>query len=210
MFMPATSEALPCDTARAIVDASPDWITLLFMDARIRYLNRTGRRLVHYPAAGLPEPRRWLDLWPSAERDAAHGAFAVALAGGRGVFHAYCPALDGTPHWWEVSIWLVEEPAGTADGLIAVAHEVSVERRVLELERESRQSRFRGAESVTRHDILSALSVVKGEAQLLARRAERTQEPLRETCLRSIAAIGAAADRVQSLVDERMAAKQAH
>jgi nitrogen-specific signal transduction histidine kinase len=128
----------------------------------------------------------------------------------RGVFHAYCPALDGTPHWWEVSIWLVEEPAGTPDGLIAVAHEVSAERRVLELERESRQSRFRGAESVTRHDILSALSVVKGEAQLLARRAERTQEPLRETCLRSIAAIGAAADRVQSLVDERMAAKQAH
>jgi PAS domain S-box-containing protein len=208
MFMPATSEALPCDTARGIVDASPDWVTLLHMDARIRYLNRTGRRLVHYPAAGLPEARRWLDLWPSAERDAAHGAYAVALGGGRGAFHAYCPALDGSPHWWEVRIWLVEEPAGTADGLIAVAHEVSAERRVLELERESRQSRYSGSESVTRHDILSALSVIKGEAQLLTRRAERAQDPLRETWLRSASAIGTAADRVRSLVDERLAAKQ--
>ena len=204
MVMPAAPDTLPCAAAREIVEASVDWVSLIALNGRIRYLNRLGRLLAQEFLIGRPEPRRWLDIWPSAERDVAHGAYAVALSGGRGAFRGYCPAQDGTPHWWDVSLFLLEDVQGAPDGVIAIAHEVSAERRVLDLEREARQARLSGSDSAAAHDILSALTVIKGEAQILARRVEKAPAPLRESWLRSTAAINTAADRVRTLVSGRL------
>ncbi|WP_114954330.1 EAL domain-containing protein [Sphingosinicella terrae] len=128
-----------------IIQASADAIALLDPDGRLTFMN--GHALAA-AGAGSFEPiagRPWCECWPDEVRAALDGAIAVARSGGVGRF-AGATRVAGEEKWWDVAVTSVGGEIGRASALLAIARDVTDQRRSVE--------RVRWAAS---HDALTTL-----------------------------------------------------
>ena len=92
------------ETLRRIVEHSPDWIQIIDLDRKSRWMNRGGRAALEIEDLEEFAGRDWLTLWKGADRARARQAMAGAAAGRSGAFQGYFPTRTGNPRWWSVTL----------------------------------------------------------------------------------------------------------
>lgn len=110
---------------RSIVDSSPDCLSVLSLDGRLKQMTAQGRKLMQVDDFSTIENIDWLNVWKGTDRKAATAAFEAARGGKDGRFQGYCPTLKGEPKWWDVIIMPVLDADGRAERILAVARDIS-------------------------------------------------------------------------------------
>jgi PAS domain S-box-containing protein len=110
---------------RAIVDNSPDCLTLLTLDGCLNYMGTKGRQLMDVDDFHAIENTDWLSLWKGEDHAAAQRAVEAARAGSSERFQGSCATFKGTPRSWDVIIAPVLGPDGKAQRLLAVARDIT-------------------------------------------------------------------------------------
>ena len=110
---------------RSIVEASTDCVTLLDLDGKLLFMNRTGSE-----ASGIDDiaswyGRPWTDLWPEAVRNQVDEAIRVALAGGVGRFSESFVTRYGVMKWWESVVSPALSDTGEVTKLVAISRDVT-------------------------------------------------------------------------------------
>jgi len=128
-----TVQALQASNAfnQSIIDSSSDCIKLLDLNGRLLYMNPGGQLILGITNMDeyLNEP--FEDFWKGEDRVAFSVAYSQALQGHHGRFDGYCPALDGTPKWWEVIVSPVKDADGNAEKVLVVSRDIT-DRKILE------------------------------------------------------------------------------
>jgi len=116
---------------QSIIDSSTDCIKLLDLEGRLLYMSPGGQRKFGITDMDGFLNRSYDVLWQEGGRDAALAAVASARQGRQSCFEGYCPALDGTPKWWEVIVTPVKGADGSPEKLLAVSRDIT-ERKSME------------------------------------------------------------------------------
>ena len=119
------SEAL----AQSVIEASPDWISVLDREGRVGFVNEAGLRLLGGTKA---TGRAWLSLWPEGEAARIRSLMAEAglerAAAGTAVrCEASRPAPDGGTSWWDVSLSVISGCGGSGGErrFVAIARDIT-------------------------------------------------------------------------------------
>ncbi|MFC6674146.1 PAS domain-containing hybrid sensor histidine kinase/response regulator [Marinobacterium aestuariivivens] len=111
---------------RAIIESSPDALTVLSLEGLVEesFANgRTGRRFFEHNAT---ERSSWLDkYWQGEHRTAAESALDEARVGSTGQFEGLFVAPDGARSWWEVIVRPILDTEGKPARLLCVSRDVT-------------------------------------------------------------------------------------
>jgi len=120
-------EANDTPTSTILLDASPDAIQMIGLDASVEFVNRRSRALLGAESDdGIDTlARNWVDLWPDAQRAAAQDAMEQAAAGTTARFEAPWQADDTAPLWFDVTVSPVSAGDGQVCGLMATWRDIS-------------------------------------------------------------------------------------
>ncbi|MFN2475383.1 MAG: response regulator [Chthoniobacterales bacterium] len=118
---------------RRVMASSRDCINLLDLDGRLLWMNEGGQRIMEIEDFRPLQTQKWVNLWPSDERDNALHALAEAKNGGVGQFTGICPTAKGTPRWWGVVVTALLKNDGTPEKILCVSRDVTT-RKEAELE----------------------------------------------------------------------------
>ena len=133
---------------RSVVENTPDSVMILDLEGRILELNGAGQRAMEIDDFASIRETAVTELWPAANRETVNEAISAARAGGVGRFQGFCPTLEGSPKYWDVSIAGIPGADGRPQRLIGVSRDITEDARAEERIRES-EERFRQlAESI--------------------------------------------------------------
>jgi signal transduction histidine kinase len=195
---PSVARLLPQMLVQRLIEQSDDCIKVLSLEGRILGITQGGLRALEMDDFRPWQNSFWLDLWPEPHRSTAAQTLSAAAAGTASQFRGYCPTVKGTPKWWDVRLSPVPDTPRSHGRLIAVAQEVSATERRADL-----------AELTTlRHEVRTALTVIRGEAQLLERRISASKTPETARWTRSTHAILAAVDQLRQQFDARLGRRE--
>ncbi len=117
--------ALSSITLAAVLDQSLDCVKLIGLDGRLRYVNRSGFRMMEMCAFDDAADADWTSLWPEPARQAIAVACASAARGISSRFRIACPTRSGIPHWWDVTMSPVADAGGLHTGYLCVIRDVT-------------------------------------------------------------------------------------
>lgn len=108
-----------------IIDASPNCITVLDLEARIVTMNVSGLYTLEIDdfqtCMGVALP----SLWEGDAEQAVQEAVTRALHGEVMSFEGFCPTMKGTSKWWEVTLSPLYDEQGKIVNLLSVACDIS-------------------------------------------------------------------------------------
>ncbi len=197
------SEAL----AQSVIEASPDWISVLDGEERVRFTNEAGLRLLGgVDVAGRP----WAELWPEAEAARIRSLMVRAgldraVAGTAIRCEACRPAPDDAASWWDVSLSVLPE-GGSPGGerrFVAIARDITsrIETEAALREAVEGQERALADKDVlmqeVHHRVKNSLQLVQTFLNLQARAAAEPEirAQLRDAASR-VVTVGAVHDRL--------------
>ncbi len=154
--------------SRSVVEASPDCLKVLNLDATIDFINGNGLKLTEAGPIESVRGKRWRDMWPEASRVLVDEAVAEALAGGVGRFSGFAPTATGKEKWWDV----VVTPALGADGrpvrLVSISRDVTEQRKA----EEARQLLL----GELNHRVKNLFAIASGMVTMTARNASSVED----------------------------------
>lgn len=108
---------------RSMIEASPDCISLLDIDGKIKFLNRAAMETLGLDSSAslLGEP--WVEVFPRSFQRAANLAVVQAVAGQKARLTAMQPTPTGQ-RWWDIVIAPIIGVSGLS-GLISVARDIT-------------------------------------------------------------------------------------
>lgn len=109
---------------RSMIEASPDGISLLDNQGRIRFINRAGMDALELPGPDPIAGRLWASIFPSSFRALARTEFATAMAGGLGRL-TVTQGTEAGQKWWDVVIAPIDGNGDKPDGLISIARDIT-------------------------------------------------------------------------------------
>ena len=117
---------------RGVLDSSADCIKVLDLDARIRFMNEGGRRILEVEDFNQVGGREWPAFWADADQSEAWAAVEAARSGGIGRFAGPACTLKGAPKWWDVQVTPIRDDDGGVTKLLAVSRDVTANRKAEE------------------------------------------------------------------------------
>ena len=117
----AASEAY----SRRLLEASPDCVKFIDLEARIQQMNFNGQCLLELDDFETVRGRPWASLWPEESRPLIETAIKDALSGATGRFVGFCPTAKGQPKWWDVAVNTVPDVDGNPIGLLAASRDIT-------------------------------------------------------------------------------------
>ena len=117
----AASEAY----SRRLLEASPDCVKFIDLEARIQQMNFNGQCLLEIGDFGTFRGKPWASLWPKESQPLIETAIKDALSGATGRFVGLCPTVKGTPKWWDVAVNSVPGVDGEPVGLLAASRDIT-------------------------------------------------------------------------------------
>ncbi|MFS0773669.1 sensor histidine kinase [Sphingomonas sp. 1P08PE] len=121
----AIADALSPETLVAVLDNSIDCVKLIGLDGVLRYINRSGLRMMEFGSLADVAGRSWASLWPDVTMQAIAAAYTSAAEGQSTRFRAFCPTRTGMPRWWDVTISAVTDLDGVHSGYLCVTRDVT-------------------------------------------------------------------------------------
>ena len=110
---------------RSVLTASSDCIKVLDLDARIMFINESGKRLLDITPSDALLGRRWPEIWRGSIRATAEHAVATARAGQTETFQGAADTMSGTPKWWDVRVSPMLGAAGEPEKLLVVSRDIT-------------------------------------------------------------------------------------
>jgi formate hydrogenlyase transcriptional activator len=118
----------------SIIDASPDCIKLLDLDARLLSMNAGGMVALEICDFSAVVNSVWTDFWQGDDRTAAEQALSTARGGGIGRFTGFfATTATQRPMWWDVVVSPVRGANGRVERLLAVSRDATNRARASEL-----------------------------------------------------------------------------
>lgn len=109
---------------RSMIEASPDSISLLDTDGKIRFLNAAAVHSLGLPNSTSHIGRSWAGAFPPSIRSAARASALQAASGHTGRFTATQPSAEG-PRWWDIVVAPIHDESATPTGLISIARDIT-------------------------------------------------------------------------------------
>ena len=110
----------------SMLQASQDYIGLLDIDGRIRFINDHGLTLIDAQEFSAIVGWDWSQFWPDEYKPALARAIKAAAGGQVGRFRAWRPTRSGRPKWWDTAIAPVtSRSSGKVIRLLAVCRDVT-------------------------------------------------------------------------------------
>jgi PAS domain S-box-containing protein len=110
---------------KSIIDSNSDCIKVLDLQGRLQYMSPNGRKILGIvdmqPFVGM----HYSDFWKDSVKDNVCHAIERAKAGGHGNFTGYCPTLDGTPKWWDVSITPILNTQQDVQSILVISRDIT-------------------------------------------------------------------------------------
>ncbi len=110
---------------RSIIESSSDCIKVLDLQGTLQFMSRGGQELLGIENFETYLNLAYEDFWKGSDHEAAIRAIRKAQNGQFGRFQGYCPTVDGTPKWWDVSISPITDSVGKVKSLLAVSRDVT-------------------------------------------------------------------------------------
>jgi PAS domain S-box-containing protein len=117
---------------RGILAASRDRIAVLDLDARLVFMNESGRRTLGIEEFTSVGGQPWLAFWEGDGHADAATALAAARAGGSGHFQAPGVIGSGDVRWWDVQVTPILGADGAPARLLAVSRDITETRQAAE------------------------------------------------------------------------------
>jgi PAS domain S-box-containing protein len=124
---------------RAVVESSPDCMTILDRYGRLLSINPQGLRLMEIEDGPSVYGRYWWELWPETSRETIQNAVQEALAKGTARFQGFCPTVKGTPKWWDVVVSTVRGLDGKPARVVSTSRDITANKQADEAVRESEE-----------------------------------------------------------------------
>ena len=154
----------------------------------------------------------YADFWKGSEQNEVRQAIEQAKAGGHGSFTGYCPASDGTPMWWDVSITPILDAQKNVNRLLVISRDITERKRAEEKIKKLNKDLFvrnnklessnKELEAFTysvSHDLRAPLRHISGFADLVMK---DTADKLDEKMKRYLSAIHNGAEKMSRLIDD--------
>ncbi len=110
---------------QSIIDSNSDCIKVLDLQGRLQYMSPNGRKILGIvdmqPFVGM----HYADFWKDPVKDDVYQAIERAKAGGHGNFTGYCPTLDGTPKWWDVSVTPILNTQQDVQSILVISRDIT-------------------------------------------------------------------------------------
>jgi formate hydrogenlyase transcriptional activator len=117
-----------------IIDASPDCIKLLDLEARLLSMNAGGMAALEICDFSAVVNSLWTEFWQGDDRTAAEQAVAAARDGRSGRFTGFfATTMTQRPMWWDVVVSPVRDADGRVTRLLAVSRDATNRARASEL-----------------------------------------------------------------------------
>ena len=108
-----------------ILESTSDCIKVLNLEGHILYMNPGGQEQLGIDDFARYRGCPWTDFWNEETQPTVAEAVATAKSGRSSKFEGFCPALDGTPKWWDVGVSPVLDAEGEVERLLAVSHDIT-------------------------------------------------------------------------------------
>ena len=115
-----------------VLASSSDCITVLDLDARLRFMSEGGRRSMDVADFAAIHGTPWPDLWQGDARASAEAAVAEARAGRAARFQGLAHTMHGRPLWWDVAVTPMLNGGEQPERLLCVARDITAQRRLEE------------------------------------------------------------------------------
>ena len=117
-----------------IIDASPDCIKLLDLDARLLSMNAGGMAALDICDFSAVVNSVWTEFWQGDDRVSAERAVSTARDGGIGRFTGFfATTMTQHPMWWDVVVSPIRGAGGQVERLLAVSRDATNRARASEL-----------------------------------------------------------------------------
>lgn len=123
---------------QAILDASPDCIKVLDLDARLLSMNAGGMDTMEVTDFNSCKHAFWPEFWQDDARNQVEAGIEAARAGQPFSFEGPARTFAGTPKWWEVRISPLRNSEGDVAQLLAISRDIT-DRKVAEQQLEASQ-----------------------------------------------------------------------
>src|SRR5690242_21474952 len=114
------------------IEWSPDWISILDPSGQLLVMNSGGIRSLEVSNSAELQYANWTGMWRDHYGELAREAVIAARSGELGHFTGFCPTQSGIPKWWDVIVSPIRDAPGTPGRLLAVARDITEERRAQE------------------------------------------------------------------------------
>ncbi len=131
----------------AILASSRDCIVVLDLDGITRFVSPGGIEAMEMSDVATVLGLSWLRVWDGHDNAAARAAIATAREGGLGRFQGFCATHAGTPKWWDVLVSPLAGADGRPEALVAIARDVTDQRRAENLLRDTEERRRQAVEA---------------------------------------------------------------
>lgn len=122
-----TAEALRSSEAftRLLLSNSSDWIQILDLEGRIRFVNEGGIQAMEMDSPIMLHGAVWADLWRGQTRIRAMQAIQKAMVGQAGRFQGYAITMHGNRRFWDMAITPVLDEDGEVQKLLAIGRDLT-------------------------------------------------------------------------------------
>ncbi|HTZ17670.1 MAG TPA: PAS domain S-box protein [Dissulfurispiraceae bacterium] len=200
---------------KSIIDSSTDCIKVLDVQGRLQYMSPNGRKTLGIvdmqPFVGM----HYADFWKGPVKEEVRQAIEKAKTGGHGNFRGYCPTLDGTPKWWDVSIAPILNTQQDSNSILVISRDIT-DRKWAEdqikmlnddlLERNDKleftNKELDAFSSSVSHDLRAPLRQMAGFAELLQK---KLADDTDKTTHQYLTSIIAASRKMGMLIDDLLA-----
>ncbi|HTM18001.1 MAG TPA: ATP-binding protein [Terracidiphilus sp.] len=110
---------------RNIIESSADCVKVLDLEGRIQYMSPSGQRTLEITDPSQFLNKKWVELWPVADRDRAEQALSAARDGGVGCFQGDALTIGGVRKSWDVRITPALDRQGKIERLVAVSRDMT-------------------------------------------------------------------------------------
>ncbi len=159
---------------KRIIESSPDCIKVLDSQARLRYMNPGGQKLMCIPDLTEYLGMYYPDILPHDLREHAESALNNARQGRTSAFQASMSDLECRPHWWSVSVTPLLGADGELQRFLVVSRDVSSLKQAEEEQRKAKEQALAASKAKSEflanmsHEIRTPMNGILGMAQLLA------------------------------------------
>ena len=152
---------------RSLMEGTADSVHVLDLEGRIRHMN--GPAMSQFGIATV-DPilgKHWWSVWPEESRSVLQRSVEQAHAGAAASVTARQVTPSGTPKWWNVSVTPIgNSAAGEAQGLLAVARDVTEARQTEQALRSSHEQKDKFIATLA-HELRNPLAPIRNAVNVM-------------------------------------------